>query len=197
MRTIKVKFEGTTPLMLNNPRTVNPMDLYSKAIKELTSKRTKSEDDVQEILHLKFLASTYQNNKGQYIVPSNMIMRALQEAAKEVKLGKKFERSVFVFDDAILNFADSHLQPEELYQDSQLQEKYVDIRPVGVMKAKVITARMIVPDWSLETEITFDESVLNDSEVWNALNTCGLRHGIGTYRARYGKFKAIEIKTKK
>lgn len=195
MKTIKVKFESTTALMLNNPRTVNPMDYYSKALKEYTSKRTKTDDDMQEIYRLKFLASCYLNNKGQYIIPSNMIIRSICEAAKELKLGKKFERSCMVYEDALLNFANNGNTPEELYEN--FGETYVDIRAVGIMKSKVITARMIVPEWSLETEISFDENVLNDSEVFNVLNIAGLRYGIGTYRQRYGKFSVTEVKDNK
>jgi hypothetical protein len=62
------------------------------------------------------------------------------------------------------------------------------------MKAKVIAARMIIPEWSLEFELSYDETQLNKSEIWNAINAAGLRHGIGTYRACFGRYKAIEIK---
>ena len=44
---------GVCPLMLNNPQTVNPMNEYSKALKELTSKRSKTDSDQNEIFHLK------------------------------------------------------------------------------------------------------------------------------------------------
>lgn len=195
MKTIKVHFEGTNGLMLNNPQTVNPLNNYSKALKELTSKRTKTDEDQEEILKLKFLASAYIDSNGKYIIPCNMIMRCLQEAAKENKLGKKFERSVFVLEDAMLDFKDKNLSPLELY--NLPDSPYIDIRPVGIMKAKVITARMIIPEWSLDTEITFDENVLNQSEIFYTLNVAGLRYGIGTYRQCYGKFNATEIKEKK
>ena len=76
--------------MLNNPQTVNPMNEYSKALKELTSKRTKTDDDQNEIFHLKFLASCYYNNKGQYFLPANMIAKSFEAGAKENKLGAKF-----------------------------------------------------------------------------------------------------------
>lgn len=183
---------GTCPLMLNNPQTVNPMNEYSKALKELTSKRTKTDDDQNEIFHLKFLASCYYNNKGQYFLPANMIAKSFEAGAKENKLGKKFQQSVFVFNDAVLKFPDNGCTPEELWKNHS--ETYVDIRPVGIMKAKVVTARMIIPEWSIEGELHFDESQLNKSEVWLAMTNAGLRYGIGTYRQCYGRYKIEEIK---
>ena len=41
--------------MLNNPQTVNPMNEFTKAISALTSKRKKTDEDQNEIFHLKFL----------------------------------------------------------------------------------------------------------------------------------------------
>jgi hypothetical protein len=192
MKTIKVKFEGTTALMLNNPQCINPMHPLAKALKAITSKRNKTDEDHMEIIHLQFLASPYLNKKGQYIIPSQMIAKSIEAGAKENKLGAKFQRSVLVLGDALLNFKDNGCSPEELYQNHN--ETYVDVRAVGIMKAKVIAARMIIPEWSLEFELSYDETQLNKSEIWNAINAAGLRYGIGTYRACFGRYKASEIK---
>lgn len=192
MKSIKFRITGTCPLMLNNPQTVNPMNVYAKEIKALTSKRSKTDEDQNEIFHLKFLASCYYNDKGQYILPANMIAKSFEAGAKENKLGAKFQRSVFINEDCLLKFKDNGCSPEELWQNHS--ETYVDIRPVGVQKSKIVTARMIVPEWSLEGELTFDETQLNKSEVWLALTNAGLRYGIGTYRQCYGRYKIEEIK---
>lgn len=195
MQSIKFKMTGVCPLMLNCPQTVNPMNEYSKALKELTSKRSKTDEDQNEIFHLKFLASCYVNNKGQYIIPCDMIAKSFETAAKENKLGAKFQRSVFIFNDSILKFDENGCTPEELWQNHS--DKYVDIRPVGIMKSKIVTARFIVPEWSLEGELFFDETQLNKSDVWFAMTNAGLRYGIGTYRQRYGRYKIEEIKDEK
>ena len=70
----------------------------------------------------------------------------------------------------------------------------MDIRPVGVQKSKIVTARMIVPEWSLEGELSFDETQLNKSEIWLAMVNGGLRYGVGTYRQLYGRYRVTEIK---
>ena len=109
-----------------------------------------------------------------------------------MNIGFGSNAGVFVFNDGILNFTDNGCTPEELWQNHS--EKYVDIRPVGIMKSKVVTARLIIPEWSLEGELHFDETQLNKSEVWLAMTNAGLRYGIGTYRACYGRYSVTEIK---
>jgi hypothetical protein len=99
---------------------------------------------------------------------------------------------VFVFNDGILKFDHNGCTPEELWTEHS--EKYVDIRPVGIMKSKIVTARMIIPEWSLEGELHYDESQLNKSEVWLAMTNAGLRYGIGTYRQCYGRYSITELK---
>lgn len=195
MQSIKFKMTGICPLMLNNPQTANPMNEYAKALKELTSKRSKTDDDQNEIFHLKFLASCYLDKKGQYIIPYDMLAKSFEAGAKENRLGAKFQRSVFVLNDAVIKFDENGCTPEELWKNHG--EKYVDIRVVGIQSSKVATARMIIPEWSLEGELLFDETQLNKSEIWLALQNAGSRYGIGTYRQRFGRYKIEEIKEDK
>ena len=88
--------------MLNNPQTVNPFNGYSKMLKPLTSKRTKTEDDLMEISRIKFLSCLYVGGKGGYVIPCTHFENAVISAAKERKLGKKFERSFRILEDAPL-----------------------------------------------------------------------------------------------
>lgn len=192
MKQIKFRMTGVGPLMLNNPQTANPMNKFAKALKTLTSKRQKTDEDYEEIFHLHFLASCYVSPEGKYVIPANMIARSFEEGAKERKLGTKFRQSVFVRRDMLLIFEHNGLSPEELWKDHA--DKYVDIRQVGVQKSLVPTSRMIVPEWSLEGELEFDENQLNKSEVWTAMVAAGEHKGIGTYRSIYGRYEVEEIK---
>jgi hypothetical protein len=189
MKSFKIKITGTNPLMLNNPQTVNPFNEYSKMLSPLTSKRKKTEDDLIEISKIKFLSSLYVND-GVYIIPSSHFEQSVIEAAKEVKLGKKFERNFRIFSDGILDFPDKDKTPQQLYEIGT----YVDVRAVGIKNVKITTTRAIFPKWSTEVECFFDETQINDDDVINVLKTAGLRYGIGTYRKLYGRYKVEIIK---
>lgn len=190
MKSIKFRITGTMPLMLNNPQTVNPFNEFTKKLKPLTSKRTKTDDDMLEIYKLKFLASLYTNSQGKYILPAEHVANALIAAAKERKLGAKFTRSMQVMNDSIIDFKDADKTPEQLYEIGT----YVDIRAVGIKNSKVPTARAIIPEWSLTTEVWYDETQLDEKDIKDCMEIAGLRYGVGTFRKIYGKFKAEKIK---
>ena len=189
MNVVKFKLTGTTALMLNNPQTVNPFNEYSKLLKPLTSKRTKTEDDLMEISRLKFLASWYINN-GVYVLPSQHIENSIMEAAKERKLGKKFERSFRVLNDCPINFKDKDRSPEELFEIGE----YVDVRAVGIKDIKITTTRAIIPKWSLTVECWYDETQLDEKDIISSFEVAGKRYGIGTYRRLYGRYEVEKIK---
>lgn len=115
MKTISLKLVGTKPLMVHNPRVVDPFDKYKKLLQPLTSKRTKTDDDLLEICRLQFLASLYYRN-GEYVLPQSHVEGSFQAAAKERKLGKKFERSFGLYGDGVLQFKDNDKTPEELFE---------------------------------------------------------------------------------
>ena len=167
MKSIKFRITGTMPLMLNNPQTVNPFNEFTKKLKPLTSKRTKTDDDMLEIYKLKFLASLYTNAQGRYILPAEHIANALIAAAKERKLGAKFTRSMQVIGDSEIEFKDADKIPEQLYEIGT----YVDIRAVGIKgKNDVIPAfpvllrlpadRFFQSDSSGKAEAPGDEIIL-------------------------------------
>lgn len=189
MEKLTFKITGLKPLMLNNPQTVSPFNDFSKKLKPLTSKRTKTEDDLLEISRIKFLASLYMDG-DKYILPSEHFEQSLIAAAKERKLGKKFERSVFIQDDAVLKFKDDNKTPEQLYEIGS----YVDERAVGIKNVKITTTRAIIPTWETEVELWFDESQLDEKEITDIFEIAGLRYGVGTYRRKFGKFKAEKVK---
>ena len=188
MKTLRIKIEGTTPLMMNNPQTVNPFNQYAKEIKKFTSKRNKTDEDQNELFRLKFLASLYYR-KGIYYLPSMQLWRSMVNAAKENKQGAKFERSIKVSEDLKIDFADADKTPEELWK----LECYTDIRDAGIMKKRIPCIRSIFQDWKTEAEIWYDETQIDKADVLRVLDIAGERHGIGTFRMLYGRFKVKEI----
>lgn len=190
MQSIKLHLEGTTALMLNNPRTVNPFDEYSKLLAPLTSKRKKEEADLLEISRIKFLASLYTDSEGRYILPAQNIEMSFVEAARENKLGKVFERSFRICEDALLHFEDEDKTPQQLYELG----RYVDVRAVGIKNVKITTTRAIIPTpWHVDVVAYYDETQLNEDKILQAAEIAGLRYGVGTFRRVFGKYKVTAV----
>ncbi|MGM9733844.1 MAG: hypothetical protein ACI3YT_06965, partial [Prevotella sp.] len=180
MKTLKFKIVGTQPLMLNNNQTVNPFNEYAKKLKEFTSKRKKTEEDMMALYGLQFESSLYlASDKKTYIIPADHFWKSVCTAAKEVKLGKKFEQSFQIFDDCVLDFPEKSLSPVELYEEGS----HVDIRVGTIMgKSKVPVCRAIFNDWQTEVTCHFDESQIDEKDIIKMFEVAGLRYGVGTYR---------------
>ena len=190
MRTITFEIEGTMPLLLNNPRTINPFDEYARKKKEINAKRKKTEEDQLELMHLDFLSSVYQNKAGQYIIPGDCFKKTLEDAAKEKKLGKKFEQNIQILSDAVIDFEDNTKTPEELYNNGI--SKYVDVRACGLHgiggTKKINVTRFIIPEWKTQVQFIYDESQVEAADIISVFEVAGLRYGVGTYRKKFGRF---------
>ena len=190
MKTVKFQVEGVQPLMLNNPQVVNPFNKYSMALKPLTSKRKKTEQDNIQIYRLQFESSLYMKG-GKYIIPSDHFWKSICNAAKEQRLGAKFERSFQIFNDAELDFPEKDMTPEELYNEGS----HVDIRDTVISgKSRVPTCRAIFAQWKTTIECWFDETQIDKSDLVRIAEVAGLRYGVGTYRKKFGRFTVKEIK---
>lgn len=178
--------------MMQNPQTVNPFNEFTKAIKPLTAKKKKTEEDILQIYKLQFLASLYMK-EGQYIIPAQMFWKSICTAAKEQKLGKKFEQSVIVPNDCLLDFEDKDCPPDLLFDDEKLRSKYVDIRDGVIMRARVPVCRSIFPKWNTTLTVWYDEIQIDEDDILHIVKIAGSRYGVGTYRKIYGKYEITRI----
>ena len=191
MKTLRFKVVGTQPLMLNNNQTVNPFNHYAKKLKEFTSKLNKTVDDSLALYVCQFLSSLFLASYIKtYFIPADHFWKSICTAAKEVKLGKKFEQSFQIFDDCVLDFPEKNLSPSELYEESS----HVDIRVGTIMgKSKVPVCRAIFNEWKTEVVCHFDETQIDEKDVIKIFEIAGLRYGVGTYRKKFGKFTIKKI----
>lgn len=189
MKKVIFAIEGTQPLMLNNSQVVNPFNKYTLALKPLTAKRKKTEDDINEIYRLQFESSLYM--KGNvYVIPGDHFWKSVCSAAKEQKLGKKFLQSFHIQEDCSLIFPENYMTPSELYEE----KSHVDVRD-GVIggRSRVPICRAIFTEWSTKVECWFDETQIDEKDVIQIFDIAGQRYGVGTYRQKFGRFKANKV----
>jgi hypothetical protein len=185
METMTVRLQGATPLLINNPSTINPLSENTKIIKEITGKRKKSDADVNDLLRLKYLAALYYDpDTGPYI-PSYNAFRCGQEGGKLSKQGKNWERGVTVVGEKSSLQYKGPRDPDELWANS----KFVDIRDGRIGASRVTVARPIFsPQWYCDVTFLIQPDVVNSGDILANLVVGGRLIGIGTYRARFGRF---------
>ena len=200
---MEVEIVGVTPLLLHNGRTANPLDIYSKRLKSLTSKRQKTEDDIRELLMVQWEAGLYYNEELGVYMPSENLYAATLKAAKKHKLGSKM--GGVSFPEAIgypLDVANS-----KDFQALKSDENNKFIKTVTVQKSKTISCRPIFNTWSLKFDLEFETDIIDANDLRTIMITLSQRIGLGVWTPGspkpgiHGKFlikkmKWINSKTK-
>lgn len=187
MKQLSIKINGTAPLLMHSDRFADPLNPLTKAHKELTGKRKKTDDDLIAIAKSEFIGSCYWNNSVGFHLPSQMLESCLINGAKLQKLGTKFKQSVRVLEDELPLVGYTKTNPEKLWDNPEMR----DARGVRVGTSKIIRYRPIFRQWSFSATITIDEDVVNVNEVKKAIEDAGKLIGLGDYRPRFGRFEAV------
>jgi hypothetical protein len=184
METITIRVIGKTPLLMNNPATINPLNPKTKAIKELTSIKKKTDADVLEIFRLKYEAAIYIDERGPY-VPNTWLWKSGLEAAKKTKQGRDWEQGVTIREYRMPLEYNGPRDVDGLYANTD----FVHIADGKIGMSRVTAVRPIFPNWQFEATFDIDEDILNPRDALMILHTAGRRMGIGTWRQQFGKFR--------
>lgn len=191
MKTITITITGITPLMMHNDQLANPMNEYTKRLKEVTAKRTKTDEDHEAIRRIEFEGGLYYDKKIGVHMPGRNLFRCLITAATLTKNGTKVKRGVTIVEDMVPLVYEGPRTPAELYRS----ETFVDTRTAGNQGSRVVRTRPIFyPPWSLTFTMSFVPELLNVAELKSAWETAGLMEGLGDYRpgksgGSYGRFE--------
>lgn len=189
MQKIRVVLTGVpgVPMLTHNERLANPQDPISRAMKEISSKRTKTEDDLLELARLEFEGGLYLTDDGRPGIPTWNIFRCIQEGGKLNRLGKSIERAVqMVGADVVPIVHDGPSTVEALWAG-----RHYDQRSVKIGTSKVTRTRPAFRNWSVEADLVLLPDVLNLTDFQMAIENAGLMSGLGDYRPRFGRFDAI------
>jgi hypothetical protein len=189
MSKFSINLTGTQPLVMHNSRLVNPFDPFTKALKGLTSKRGKTEEDLLEIARTEFQGSLYYNDDLGPVIPRKLLFANIVEGAKFDKKGRDVPRSGLAFDQPEYKLDyDGPRDRDELFGDGSSQFcLYVE---VGVQSSKVMRMRPVFNDWSLRYTVELDTSILSSDQFATAVQKGGKLVGLGDWRQLNGRFAA-------
>lgn len=186
---VKAELTSAAPLIINNNRLANPLDEYAKSIKRITSKRAKTDADLEEIAKLEWYGSLYLDKDNHLCLPGFLVEAALINAAKKSKQGMQAKSGMFVKGDAALTYNGPSVI-DELWEDKQFVFSTL-CRPQG--RGSVLRTRPIFAEWSATIEVEYDDEQLNFSDIERFITTAGRIIGFGNWRPRYGRFDARVI----
>jgi hypothetical protein len=186
MSRFRVSCAGTHALLMHNARLSNPLDEIAKSMKRITAKRTKTDEDHEELARLEHMGSLYFDSEVGPYIPGQNFERCLVDAARITKSGKKIERGVFVETDVNPVSYDGPRDIAGLWKD----ENFRHAASVKVGTSRVTRTRPQFRGWQTEAEGTYDPAIINLEELREIATTAGLMIGLGDWRPRFGRFNA-------
>lgn len=177
------KLTGTTPLLMHNGQLAAPGNKWSRLMKEITSKRNKTDADYEELARLEFFGGLYMTQDGP-IVPAENIKAMIIRAAKGERMGKDAGAGVFVNEHAILEY-DGPRTAQGLWDDS----RFIHSSLVKVRGSRTTRTRPMFEDWSAVVEVEHEDTFVNEADLDRWMHDAGIKIGLGDWRPEmYGRF---------
>lgn len=182
---ITIELTGTSPLLMHNPRMVDPEFEINRQIKALTTKRKKTDDDIRQIEKLEWYGGLYVAN-GMVVQPSAKVRKCLVNTARISKQGKMVERAIILNDLFVPLIYDGPKDIDKLFADRAYHSRL----SVGVGNKRVMRVRPQFSAWALKIEGLFVEDAgLNFDDLVRMVELAGIVEGIGDNRVNgYGRF---------
>lgn len=183
MESLKAKLAGIAPLLMHNERLANPRDPHTRALKELTAVRKKTDETLAEIQKAEWRGGLYEHNK-RVVVPAANVLASLKEGARKLKRGKDIASSVFSLEAFYPLEYDGPKDFEALYDDG----RFADYRSVGVNQSRVMRSRPIFPEWAIKIDLQYDADVVDHATLSQSLEIAGVQIGLCDHRPQFGRF---------
>lgn len=184
-RTYQLK--SSAPMLMHSGRTANPLDKFSKAMKQVSSKRVKTDADYEELARLEFTAALYMGEDGP-VIPAQCVDAMITEAAKKQRKGKDAKAAVFCPDHARLEY-EGPRTVETLWAD----EAFRLVANVRIQSSRVVRTRPMFDDWTASITLRYEETLVNPGELDQWMVIAGNSIGIGDWRPRYGRFEVVAV----
>lgn len=186
-RTYTIK--GVCPILMHNSRLSDPLDEHAKALKALTKKRNKTDDDHLAVSRAEFMGGLYYDKDLGPYVPEKCLERLLRDAASKSKQGKAVLSALIVTEPAKLEYKGPR-DPVAMWE----AKTFVSRDSCGVGQQRVIRSRPIFRDWSLTFTVNFDENVLDARDVDGFVEVGGRLVGLLDWRPKHGRYTVESIR---
>jgi len=183
-QSLSFKIVGVAPLIMHNGQTADPLNHFAKEMKKITSKRMKTDADLEQLAKIEWYASLYTNN-GKPCIPSEVIESCFTEAAKKTKSGKKALIGFYCPAHSELIY-DGPSDPEEMWKSDKFRFTTA-VRLNG--RTKVMRTRCRFEQWGATIAVMFDPSTFNEPEIFDILKTAGEVIGLCDWRPKFGRFQ--------
>lgn len=188
--TVQYKLTSSCPMLQHNGQTADPLNKWARAIKQISSKRKKTDADYEEMARLEFMAGLYLGPNGP-VIPARVIDGVIINAAKKSREGPLAKSGCFCLKDASLEY-DGPRDADALWADERFRFSAI----VRVQSARVNRTRPVFEDWFTVISLNLEDTIINLARLDDWMHIAGSQVGIGDWRPQYGRFTAERLNGK-
>jgi hypothetical protein len=188
----KIIVTGISPLLQNNPQTVDPFCAYAKAKKAITAKRTsKTDDDLIELGNIETESKIYFDDALGVYIPATWLTEAIICTGFSVaKIGRaRMRGGLFATESKIaLNYRDK--KKVKTITDVVMNPVFRHRMLLKQGQVRVPKDAPIFHDWSFSTVVEFDDTVVDFGSLRRIVERSAKYGGFGDFRPTFGRATA-------
>lgn len=183
---------GISPLLQNNPQTVDPFNHYAKAKKAITNKRTaKTDDDLLELGNLETESKIYFDDDIGVYVPAMWITEAIICTGFSVaKIGRAKMRGGLFATEPKVKLTYRGMNKVKTITDVVMNPEFRHRMLLKQGQVRVPKDAPIFHDWSFDTEVEFDDTVVDLGSLRRIVERAAKYGGFGDFRPTFGRANA-------
>lgn len=188
----RIIVSGISPLLQNNPQTVDPFNHYAKAKKAITNKRTaKTDDDLIELGNLETESKIYFDDEIGVYVPATWITEAIICTGFSVaKISRAKMRGGLFATEPKIKLKYRGMAKVKTITDVVMNPEFRHRMLLKQGQVRVPKDAPIFHDWSFETAVEFDDTVVDLGSLRRIVERSAKYGGFGDFRPTFGRATA-------
>lgn len=188
----RIIVSGISPLLQNNPQTVDPFNHYAKAKKAITNKRTaKTDDDLIELGNLETESKVYFADEIGVYVPATWITEAIICTGFSVaKISRAKMRGGLFATEPKIKLKYRGMAKVKTITDVVMNPEFRHRMLLKQGQVRVPKDAPIFHDWSFETAVEFDDTVVDLGSLRRIVERSAKYGGFGDFRPTFGRATA-------
>lgn len=188
----RIVVAGISPLLQNNPQTVDPFNRFAKAKKSITNKRTaKTDDDLLELGNLETESKLYFDDEIGVYIPATWITEAIICTGFSVaKIGRAKMRGGLFATEPKIKLKYRGMNKVKTITDVVMNPEFRHRMLLKQGQVRVPKDAPIFHDWSFETAVEFDDTVVDMGSLRRIVERSAKYGGFGDFRPTFGRANA-------
>lgn len=188
----RIVVTGISPLLQNNPQTVDPFNHYAKAKKAITNKRTaKTDDDLLELGNIETESKLYFDDEIGVYIPATWITEAIICTGFSVaKIGRAKMRGGLFATEPKIKLKYRGMNKVKTITDVVMNSEFRHRMLLKQGQVRVPKDAPIFHDWSFETAVEFDDTVVDMGSLRRIVERSAKYGGFGDFRPTFGRANA-------